>query len=609
MKGINEHKKDDIRKNVCQDLERYGEFEAKEYCLFHYPDENKNKNEFNTAVKKRINEIDRKIEIFNKLKNKDKKHNLLSKTSYDFRFVCFTSNFTLSDYQEEEIKVNSDFSNAVFLDNASFSNTIFLKKVHFTNAKFHGNASFFQSFFLEEANFENTKFNGDVSFQEAEFCKVSFSGSRFADLADFFNVTFKADTNFASTIFNGEARLTAREYQGKTNFHSAKFDKLAKFDPTIFREKVYFHSAKFNSEVDFYLVQFESGAVFNSTIFNGTVNFKRTCFHKFASFHFSTFSQRTSFDNAGFLAHANFSQVTFEEESITSFYLTHFHNHVSFQDSIFAGYFAFKGMDKQVIFSDKVSLDLQDTRIKKDEKVSFHTVRLLPSWFVNTDSRKFIFTACQWENHTGSKKDIENEIQNLKTRKIPTPYKLLSIACRQLAENAENNRIYEDASNFRKMAFETGWLEKKEKISNWINDLIPENEKLKRRFSGSNDEKDKANPPINSFGIFRRSGDFFIHWLYRITSFYGESWIRALFWFILICPIFALLYYLFGNFEKDSLKGIEEFLAYSLQVMTLQRPEPKPDGLLATLIYSLEIIFTPTQLALLALALRRKFMR
>ena len=43
--------------------------------------------------------------------------------------------------------------------------------------------------------------------------------------------------------------------------------------------------------------------------------------------------------------------------------------------------------------------------------------------------------------------------------------------------------------------------------------------------------------------------------------------------------------------------------------MTLQKPEPKPLGFWTTLIYSVELVLTPIQLGLLALAIRRKFMR
>jgi hypothetical protein len=50
-------------------------------------------------------------------------------------------------------------------------------------------------------------------------------------------------------------------------------------------------------------------------------------------------------------------------------------------------------------------------------------------------------------------------------------------------------------------------------------------------------------------------------------------------------------------------------LTYSAAVMTFQRPEPKPATTAAQTIVLLETILGPVQAALLALAIRRKFMR
>jgi hypothetical protein len=50
-------------------------------------------------------------------------------------------------------------------------------------------------------------------------------------------------------------------------------------------------------------------------------------------------------------------------------------------------------------------------------------------------------------------------------------------------------------------------------------------------------------------------------------------------------------------------------LTYSLAVMSLQRPEPKPMTAAAHALVTIESILGPVQAALLALAIRRKFMR
>lgn len=50
-------------------------------------------------------------------------------------------------------------------------------------------------------------------------------------------------------------------------------------------------------------------------------------------------------------------------------------------------------------------------------------------------------------------------------------------------------------------------------------------------------------------------------------------------------------------------------VVHSLYVSALQRPDPKPADALTKLFVILQTIFAPLQAALLALAIRRKFMR
>jgi len=49
-------------------------------------------------------------------------------------------------------------------------------------------------------------------------------------------------------------------------------------------------------------------------------------------------------------------------------------------------------------------------------------------------------------------------------------------------------------------------------------------------------------------------------------------------------------------------------LTYSANVMTLQKPDPRPVTTAAQVVVLLETILGPVQAALLALAIRRKFM-
>jgi hypothetical protein len=61
--------------------------------------------------------------------------------------------------------------------------------------------------------------------------------------------------------------------------------------------------------------------------------------------------------------------------------------------------------------------------------------------------------------------------------------------------------------------------------------------------------------------------------------------------------------------DKTYKMNNSEGIIYSLYVAALQRPDPKPVGSLTRSLVILETIFAPLQVALLALAIRRKFIR
>lgn len=231
-------------------------------------------------------------------------------------------------------------------------------------------------------------------------------------------------------------------------------------------------------------------------------------------------------------------------------------------------------------------MDLQNARTEKPERILFHTVKLRPSWFVNIDSRKIVFTDVYWENlqRKGLNTNINAELESLRIRDISFPHRLLAIACRHLAVNAEENNRYEEASHFRYMAMEAQRLETGYGFAPWR-----------------------------------------LHWWYWLSSGYGEVWRRALFALLNIWLLFTIIYIsplsIFIREEnkvetQQTIQGkkseslyLDESLVYSLGVITLQKPEPKPADSLTKTFVILETVLGPLQVALLALAIRRKFMR
>ncbi len=130
------------------------------YCIFHAKAGEKEKKEFNKALKKYIEEI---------------KENNLDYNFFGFIFmgsINFNKEFIVNTFK------NANFMGAAFLDNADFSGTTFEDNTYFCSATFK-----------HYAYFENTTFGGKV-----DFTFVTFEGNTY-----FLNVIFKHDLNFFQT--------------------------------------------------------------------------------------------------------------------------------------------------------------------------------------------------------------------------------------------------------------------------------------------------------------------------------------------------------------------------------------------------------------------------
>src|SRR5882762_5420441 len=116
-----------------------------------------------------------------------------------------------------------------------------------------------------------------------------------------------------------------------------------------------------------------------------------------------------------------------------------------------------------------------------------------------------------------------------------------------------------------------------------------------------------------------------LHSLYRYLSGYGEKIGLALMWLVGIWLLFAVLYTQVGFAHPPSSPApaaavyttdevgmpqrLSKAVVYSLAVITLQRPDPRPLTTTAWSLVLAETILGPIQAALLILAVRRRFMR
>lgn len=380
----------------------------------------------------------------------------------------------------------------------------------------------------------------------------------------------KKDFNFRGAFFVGEG-----------GFPNAIFGDGASFYGAVFKDEANFFAATFEGYADFRRVQFRKGVDIRRATFHGEADFRNTTFSGRADFSFSIFESAASFFNSDF-EDVNFISTTFKLG--TEFRLTSFKGEANFSSATFHDYVTFRGENKKPAFGPQASLLLQFARLIKPGGASFHTVTLRPHWFVNVDARTFEFINVNW-NWYGRKIRWKLKRQ-LREKAIPS-YVLLAVACRQLAVNAEENNIYWRASSFRYLAMNVARLDTGHGLAVWTMD-----------------------------------------WWYWLASGFGERISRALTVFLIIWLSFAFLFSLprpvrcpetsSGTYclrwettdkTRDYFDSFSNSAVYTIEAMTLQKPEPKPVSPLAHLATLLCTLLGPVQGALLLLAIRRKFMR
>lgn len=409
-----------------------------------------------------------------------------------------------------------------------------------------------------------------------------FSGVWFPDEVNFSNVTCLTLANFGSATFSAKAYFFRTKFMAGADFNAVTFGAAVNFRHAEFYEGVNFGYATFEATANFGYSSFGGVASnFTYSVFEAETNFDSAYFDAKAFFDHSHFGKDADFSSATFEQRATFASATFG--AAVSFTRAAFNAAADFSSSTFDGPVKFAGDDNARGFGDKSSLNLHSARIGFPEHVTFNTLVLHPHWFVNIDARSFRFTDVDW----GWRRiKTKGEVESLKQDYLLSPHSLLAVACRNLALNAEENHRYDEASNFRYMAMDAQRLERWRGFAFWT-----------------------------------------LGWWYWVASGYGERVWRAFVVLVGVWLMTAALYTHVGfvrwepkvSNEQEAAEArrdvdgqslpLQRALTYSLGVMTLQKPEPRPATDAAQAVVMAETILGPVQAALLALAIRRKFMR
>jgi uncharacterized protein YjbI with pentapeptide repeats len=598
-------------REVCKGEPYYGKHEGKRYCVLHFPGI-KQGADFERAFQQKLNSGD-----------------------FNFRGVWFPNEVPFSDF---EFSADASFDYATFSSQASFKSAVFRRRASFSHATFNKRTSF------DHATFNAIDPKGAVpaaDFNHATFrMQPDFSSAIFNRAADFSYCSFKQGSSFNRVTFNAIEDKDARRelgflaadfshagFSAQADFSSSTFNRPADFSYTNFTGAD-FTFATFNEEASFSSGTFVAKADLNSVTFNKQTSFSSTCFH-----------DEAQFVSVGFCAPVNFSSATFGGKvsfALTTFTLANF-SYATFTDQV-----KFAGSHNRIAFTDTSTLKLQFATIRKPEGVSFQSINLRPHWFVDVDPRMFEFTNIEWFGSVGlERKYLTSEGYEL----LIPPHALLAIACRRLAINAEENHHYEQASRFRYMTmhvrpqFEWRFLSPRAIRLKWpgVKQRVFAANRIRRIIGAKpimlHSEIDIAR--VNNYALewWRGHAPWRLSWWYWLASGYGERAWQAGLVLLGLWIIFAAIFY-FGQRsdqwwlppqrvqevvqgtraslsegQPSRLLGAREALIYSAGVMSLQKPEPLPANKRAKIFVLLETILGPLQAALLALAIRRKFMR
>jgi hypothetical protein len=345
------------------------------------------------------------------------------------------------------------------------------------------------------------------------------------------------------------------------------------FQSALFTEEAAFWGARFSASTQFVLANFQ-WAAFSGTTFEGPADFTSAKFGNIANFHDVTFGS-LKFAHAKLLGDASFNHATFTADA--DFTHTTFGQKTSFSEATFKGYLRFS--DEPFLIES--SVDFQFLRAERPDHVSFYTATLRPRWFINLDPRRFDFTAVKW-----CFESVDQDLMAVRSEKHSFPERLLAKTYREIAVNCEENHRYEEASKFRYLAMDV----------------------LRRAQS-------------RGFAFWR------LDWWYWAVSGYGERIGRAFVMLVAVWIVFALLYTQVGFSAQQDDRTVstptvtqihdgpaqsldfKRAATYSIEIMALQKPDPRPVTVTARVLVILQTVLGPFQAALLALAIRRKFMR
>ena len=555
----------------------------------------------------------------------------------EFLAYCSFNEATFSrdaDFRQAAFARSADFTRASFTKNAIFSGTLFKQRVKFNRAIFVQHATFLDATFTLIARFNGAEFRQNANFRGTTFGRTArFSDVKFGQKSNFSNARFAMESSFRRAIFTQGAGFSAAIFERNADFDHANFLQHGSFFSTCFTQSARFGSAKFAQDADFRRVTFAWSADFSRVAFLQNTSFQSATFTQDADFSDATFSQNASFSKANFTENADFSRATFG--AAAAFTRAAFGESAEFSDATFAGAAGFQLVTFQETaqwqrsrFLDRAefrgtkfdpktegapSAVFALARFSKPQEIIFDDVDLGRVLFHNCDVSEVWFTSsAQWAKRMGSRGlRVFEETISLESRYATElqkngrrDFRAVAQICQQLKKNYDSRLDYWTANEFHFGEMEMKRLD------------LPRAGRILRI-------RQWLHPRLSPVA------------LYRLASYYGNSYWKPLMWLAAVLLIFTLLLPVPGiglkrqipvrtenynsvwnkcdrwtpNIEREG-KAVAKAAIAAVDTVTFQRnAEYLPSYPWGRVLAILTTLATSTLFALFLLAVRRQFKR
>jgi uncharacterized protein YjbI with pentapeptide repeats len=507
-------------------------------------------------------------------------------------------------FQEEIDALTSGRSKYLRAGVVDFRRFRFPSGVTFRTRTFSEYACFLEAVFADSIEFSGAQFVKDANFSGATFSHVDFTSAVFNGNGVFARTTFSQEATFAGSCFQTRADFRESRFGARVDFSDAELHSPI-FAACAFGSKAWFGAAKLFGTADFQTAEFVGAADFFAAKFFGSANFGYTKHHGGSAFVNTVFedvtfgsaelSVSTNFYRTLFNGHANFGFAKFQDVTFRS---AQFREGASFEAAAFSGDVEFHHVSfGSAGHADEAAVaNFADARFEKPARVWFTQVNKdvsvgFRARFLNCDVEQIHLEDVRWHRRRG-RMVLQDELDVLegsndanadaKTADRRSGHELVAISYRQLINNFDRVRSLDLAE-----------------------DCFCGSMEMKRR--------DPNESPVSRAVLGA----------YSLASAYGSNYAQALAVLLCIVAAFGLLYALpFLRLEvaphQDSalqmastwLRRCPAGLFHSLEAATFQRDATYAfswrRGRLATIA---EQTLVPIQVALLLLALRRRFRR